>query len=241
MTPMGNVLMIVVIVTAALMSALAWRYASDARRRQVARAALLRQVAISEVWDDRRHHEDELNRAERDPAPAVDLMFASGARPPAAPAHRKIAAATVAIVVALVAATVFAGRGPAPSGVSQQSEDATVAAVPAAHGPVVLTLLSYARDRAGTLTVSGSVQNPPGAASLDHLVVVIDAVDASDRAITTVTSDIEAVVLAGGDASRFVVAIPRSNDVARCRVRFRLRDGTAIAHRDARPRTALGS
>ena len=54
------VLMVVVIVTGVLISAIAWRYASDARQRDVARAALLRHAATSDSWDDRLDRLDHL-------------------------------------------------------------------------------------------------------------------------------------------------------------------------------------
>lgn len=166
------------------------------------------------------------------PAPAIDQMFANDVRPAAAPAHAWIAAAAVAIVMALVAATLVARRVDAPA---DRTSDVTA---PAAQAPVpvALTALSHQRDRTGTLMVSGAVQNPSGAPSLDHLMAVIDALDDHDRVVTTVTAGVDAPVLMAGDATRFLVGIPRSDDVARYRVRFRLRDGAAIEHRDERRR-----
>ena len=63
---------------------------------------------------------------------------------------------------------------------------------------------------------------------------VVDAIDGADQVVATVTSGVDAPMLLSGDTTRFVVAIPRADSVARYRVRFRLRDGSAIEHRDAR-------
>jgi len=240
------VLMVVVIVTGVLISAIAWRYASDARQRDVARAALLRHAATSDSWDDRLDrldHLEPLRHLEANPqldtigeVPAIDTMFAAETRPPAAPKQSWIAVAAVCIVVALVAATVTARRSDAPQATEVVTAPAakTEAPAPPAVVPISLKALTHARERSGDLTVTGTVQNPAGGAALDHLMAVVDAIDGADQVVATVTSGVDAPMLMAGDTTRFVVAIPRADDVARYRVRFRLRDGSAIEHRDAR-------
>ena len=241
------VLMVVVIVTGVLISAIAWRYASDARRRDVARAALLRHAATSDNWDDRLDHLEPLGHLEANPqldtigeVPAIDTMFAAETRSPAAPKQSWIAVAAVGIVVALVAATVTARRSDAPQATEVVTAPAakTEAPAPPAVVPISLKALTHARERSGDLTVTGTVQNPAGGAALDHLMAVVDAIDGADQVVATVTSGVDAPMLMAGDTTRFVVAIPRADDVARYRVRFRLRDGSAIEHRDARAKKA---
>jgi hypothetical protein len=246
MTTLILVLMVAVIVTGVLISAVAWRYANDARRRDVARAALLRHAATTDNWDDRLDHLDHLEpRGHFESTPlvepigdvtAVDTMFAAETQPPAASKQAWIAVAAVCIVIALVAATVTARRSDTPTATEVVTAPApkTEAPAPPAVVPISLKALTHARERGGDLTVTGTVQNPAGGAALDHLMAVVDAIDAADQVVATVTSGVDAPMLMAGDTTRFVVAIPRADDVARYRVRFRLRDGSAIEHRDAR-------
>jgi hypothetical protein len=243
MTTLILVLMVAVIVTGVLISAVAWRYANDARRRDVARAALLRHAATTDNWDDRLDHLEPRAHLETNPhldaigeVPAIDTMFAAETRPPAAPKQWWIAVAAVCIVIALVAATVTARRSDTPTATEVVTAPAAKAEAPAppAVVPISLKALTHARERSGDLTVTGTVQNPAGGAALDHLMAVVDAIDGADQVVATVTSGVDAPMLMAGDTTRFVVAIPRADDVARYRVRFRLRDGSAIEHRDAR-------
>jgi len=243
MTTLILVLMVAVIVTGVLISAVAWRYANDARRRDVARAALLRHAATTDNWDDRLDHLEPRGHFESTPpvepigeVTAIDTMFAAETRPPAAPKQSWIAVAAVCIVIALVAATVTARRSDTPTATEVVTAPApkTEAPVPPAVVPISLKALTHARERSGDLTVTGTVQNPAGSAALDHLMAVVDAIDGADQVVATVTSGVDAPMLMAGDTTRFVVAIPRADDVARYRVRFRLRDGSAIEHRDAR-------
>jgi len=243
MTTLILVLMVAVIVTGVLISAVAWRYANDARRRDVARAALLRHAATTDNWDDRLDHLEPRGHFESTPpvepigeVTAIDTMFAAETRPPAAPKQSWIAVAAVCIVIALVAATVTARRSDTPTATEVVTAPApkTEAPVPPAVVPISLKALTHARERSGDLTVTGTVQNPAGGAALDHLMAVVDAIDGADQVVATVTSGVDAPMLMAGDTTRFVVAIPRADDVARYRVRFRLRDGSAIEHRDAR-------
>ena len=243
MTTLILVLMVAVIVTGVLISAVAWRYANDARRRDVARAALLRHAATTDNWDDRLDHLEPRGHFESTPpvepigeVTAIDTMFAAETRPSAAPKQSWIAVAAVCIVIALVAATVTARRSDTPTATEVVTAPApkTEAPVPPAVVPISLKALTHARERSGDLTVTGTVQNPAGGAALDHLMAVVDAIDGADQVVATVTSGVDAPMLMAGDTTRFVVAIPRADDVARYRVRFRLRDGSAIEHRDAR-------
>jgi len=243
MTTLILVLMVAVIVTGVLISAVAWRYANDARRRDVARAALLRHAATTDNWDDRLDHLEPRGHFESTPpaepigeVTAIDTMFAAETRPPAAPKQSWIAVAAVCIVIALVAATVTARRSDTPTATEVVTAPApkTEAPGPPAVVPISLKALTHARERSGDLTVTGTVQNPAGGAALDHLMAVVDAIDGADQVVATVTSGVDAPMLMAGDTTRFVVAIPRADDVARYRVRFRLRDGSAIEHRDAR-------
>ena len=242
MTTLILVLMVAVIVTGVLISVVAWRYANEGRRRDVARAALLRHAATTEDWDDRLERGESLAAGE--PAAsvaAVDTMFAAETRPPAASSQSWIAVAAVCIVLALVAATVAARRIDAPEAAEPAATEvvtgpAVKSDAPAAIAPtpIALKALTHARERSGDLKVTGTVQNPAGGAPLDHLMAVVDAIDGADQVVATVTAGVDAPVLLSGDTTRFVVAIPRADSVARYRVRFRLRDGAAIEHRDAR-------
>ena len=148
-------------------------------------------------------------------------------------------------MIALAAATVAAMRIDAPEATEATkstnvitSPTAKTASVPAVTTPIALKALTHVHGRSGDLTVTGTIQNPAGGAPLDHLIAVVDAIDGVDRVIATVTSGVDAPMLLSGDTTRFVVTIPRADSVARYRVRFRLRDGSAIQHRDARAKEA---
>ena len=267
MTTLILVLMVAAIVTGVVISAVAWRYATDARRRDVARAALLRHAATTENWDDRLEHLEPNahldanahlgptahveSTAPSEPIAAVPVasLFATGTRPRAASSQSWIAVVAVVVVITLVAATVAARRIDAPDAPEATEAAASTevvtpptgkpASAPAAATPIALKALTHARGRSGDLTVTGTVQNPAGGAPLDHLIAVVDAIDRADQVVATVTSGVDAPMLLSGDTTRFVVAIPRADSVARYRVRFRLRDGSAIGHRDARAKKEL--
>ena len=231
------VLMVAVIIAGVLISAVAWRYANDARRRDVARAALLRHAATTENWDDCIEHREPTAHlepaAQSEPSAAVPVesLFAAGTRPRATSSHSWIAVAAAVVVIALVAATVAARRIDAPEATETTeskkavtSPTAKTGSAPAGITPISLKALTHAHGRSGDLTVTGTIQNPAGGTPLDHLIAVVDAFDSADQiVVATVTSGVDASMLLSGDTTRFVVAIPRADSVARYRVRFRLR------------------
>ena len=154
------VLMVAVIIAGVLISAVAWRYANDARRRDVARAALLRHAATTENWDDRIEHREPTAHlepaAQSEPSAAVPVesLFAAGTRPRATSSHSWIAVAAAVVVIALVAATVAAKRIDAPEATETTESKKAVTpptaktgSAPAGITPISLKALTHAHGR----------------------------------------------------------------------------------------------
>jgi hypothetical protein len=130
---------------------------------------------------------------------------------------------------------------------STAEQNAAAAAAPAAQpGPnaVVagLELLSL-RDRrqAGSLTITGLVQNPRSGAPLSRVTVTAFAFDDKGAFLASGRALIDVAALSPGDESPFVVSVPVTETVARYRIGFRGEDGRVIAHVDKRQQAAVAA
>jgi hypothetical protein len=96
-----------------------------------------------------------------------------------------------------------------------------------------LELLSMRHEREGdTLSVTGLVRNPGGAAARG-IIAVVFAFDHGGNFVASGRAPLDFVTLAPGDESPFHVAIPHVSDVGRYRVSFRTESGV-VRHVDRR-------
>jgi hypothetical protein len=137
-----------------------------------------------------------------------------------------------AVIVALALATIYF--------VSGQPEATTGPARAAAGAPnVPLELVSLRQAREGeTLTVSGTVRNPSGAADRRQVAAVVFVFDRKGSFVASGRAPIDYQALAPGDESPFVITVPGAADVSRYRVSFREGDDV-LPHVDRREATPL--
>ncbi|MEN3336921.1 MAG: hypothetical protein V7647_597 [Acidobacteriota bacterium] len=162
----------------------------------------------------------------RDVAPA---LFSE--RNPVSPWGRRFAVmgTLAAVLAAVLLAATFGGRHadvvPAPNRVAADAAPAGI--------PLELLELRHVRD-AETLTISGVVRNPKGAAPVERLVATAFVFGPEGSFLTSSRAPIGLTTLAPGDESPFVVAIPVHGQVSRYRIGFRREDGRVVAHVDNR-------
>jgi hypothetical protein len=234
------------IAVALVMSVIAWRATSEARRRSEARIAALAEdihspsiadavplrpdvtaiEPIEPIEPVARHHGGE----------SAAAMFATASEP-AEPSRWGLALAAGAFVVATVAAAaiVFSGESPSAATAATADNRATHAAASnRSAGPVPLELTALGHEREGEqLTVRGVVRNPAQGAAMEHLTAVVSLFNRNGDFLTSGRAPVASPSLIPGGESTFVVTIPAAGDVGRYRVSFRS-DERAIAHIDKR-------
>jgi hypothetical protein len=132
-----------------------------------------------------------------------------------------------AVIVALALATIyFVGGQP------EASAGPARAAAGALNAPLELVSLRQARE-GETLTVSGTVRNPAGAADRRQVAAVVFLFDRKGSFLASGRAPIDYQALAPGDESPFVITVPRAADVSRYRVSFREGDDV-LPHVDRR-------
>jgi hypothetical protein len=137
-----------------------------------------------------------------------------------------IGSLTAAVAVALFAVSV-AGR---------HSNGATTPAAPAPVAesvPLELVALRHSRD-AGSLTISGLVQNPKTGVPQSRLIATAFVFGPDGTFLTSSRAPLDISRLAPGEESPFIVAVPVSGEVSRYRIGFRTEDGQVVAHVDKR-------
>ena len=109
---------------------------------------------------------------------------------------------------------------------------ATANAVP---GPVPLELLTLTHtQQPGTLTISGTVYNPRGGATVSQVFAAAVLFGPDGSFLTSARAALDLTALGPGQESPFVITVPVGMPVARYRVGFRSEDGSVIAHVDRR-------
>ena len=145
-------------------------------------------------------------------------------------------AAAIAVLVAGAAFGVIARR-PAPD-----SNPRSEARPQAPSSPGSLELLSLKHTQKGeTLTITGQVQNPRAGAPLAKISVTASLFGADGTLLASGRTPLDFTLLAPGDESGFVLAIPVNGPVARYRIGFRGEDGRVIGHVDRRDSSTIAS
>jgi hypothetical protein len=147
-------------------------------------------------------------------------------------------AAAIAVLVAGAALGVTARR-PAPDS-DTSSEAQPQAAAPSSPGSLELLSLQHSQ-KGETLTITGQVQNPRAGAPLAKISVTAFLFGADGTFLASGRTPLDFTLLAPGDESGFVLAIPVNGPVARYRIGFRGEDGRVIGHVDRRDRSTIAS
>jgi len=140
--------------------------------------------------------------------------------------------AAAALVVALGGAVVvFTTSG--------HDKGAVSAAALAHAAPLELVSLGHSREDT-SLTITGTVRNPPGGPRLEGLTAVVSLIDSHGGLISTKDVPLDYRALGPGEEAPFKVTIPDPGSVARYRVSFRA--GTdVVPHVDRRSDSKLAS
>ncbi len=153
--------------------------------------------------------------------PAVGELFAQ---------HERASAWQGRLAVGVALAVVVTGAGWA---LSRQPGAGSAAPASAQARPLELLSLRHTRT-AESLTITGLVRNPPGAAPLTHVVATAVAFAPDGTRVASGHAPLDFITMGAGDETPFVVTIPITGAVARYRVGFRAQDGTVISHVDGR-------
>ena len=212
---------------AAIMSGVAWRLASEERRRSDARVAAL-SAEIHEI-------DGNVERVLLDPPQSNSNDLAYNSRPMgnplfAAPQPRSGARPLAAFVVgALVVGAVGAMAVVVPRTLTRPSR-----VVPPAAASLPLELVALGHERVGDqLTVHGVVRNPPAGTAFNQLTAVVFVVAPDGEYLATGRSAVEAPALQPGREATFAVTVPGAGEVGRYRVSFRTGD-RLVPHLDRR-------
>ena len=140
--------------------------------------------------------------------------------------------AAAALVVALGGAVVV---------FTTSGHDKGAASLAAAAHAAPLELVSLGHSREDTsLTITGTVRNPPGGPRLEGLTAVVSLIDSHGGLISTKDVPLDYRALGPGEEAPFKVTIPDPGSVARYRVSFRA--GTdVVPHVDRRSDSKLAS
>lgn len=196
------------------------------RRRSGARVAALRQMA--EVTDPDQDPAGDLSIADETVPDSARAMFTGS--PETSPWGRRAAAAAATALVVTLGAYALIPRGTASEAGSE----------PGTRAPAPLELLSLRHTQEdGRLVITGLVQNPRTGAALTKVAATAFLFGSDGALLASGKAPLDFSVLAAGDESPFVVAVPVKETVARYRVGFRGEDGRVIAHVDQRATSAL--
>jgi hypothetical protein len=219
---------------AAALSVIVWRMLRLEHQRTNARVASLRLAARTaeperEVLQDAVADLPILGTAA---AATSGALFVERERP--SPWAARLGVMTA---LALIGASIFlfALSARARARAPHPAAPATRATQAAASIPAGLELLSLRDSRqAGTLTITGLVQNPRGGMPMSRVSVAAYAFDDAGAFLASGRALLDVTALAPGDESPFVVTVPVTDSVARYRIGFRDDAGRVIAHVDRR-------
>jgi hypothetical protein len=175
----------------------------------------------------------ELRPARTDTASSGELFAQRQDPSPWGPRLVVIGSLIAAVAVAFFAVT-LAGRH------SNAVTTPAVLSPVAENAPLELVALRHSRD-AGTLTISGLVQNPKTGLPQSRLIATAFVFGPDGTVLTSSRAPLDISRLAPGDESPFVVAVPVSGEVSRYRIGFRGEDGQVVAHIDKRTPETLAS
>ena len=200
--------------------ALSWRVGREERERSRARIAALA-TAMDPASPGAPAGQDRISpKASAGPRVAVGSVFDRGDEGLRGRPMIKVAVGGVMAIALVVGAIIGARSAAAPA--------------PRVAGNAPLELVSMRHQRQGTtLTVSGLVRNPAAGAAVNGVTAVVFAFDRTGGFVASGRAPLDFSMLAPGEESPFVVAVPNVPDVARYRVSFRTGRGV-VRHVDRR-------
>ena len=217
---------------AAIMSVIAWRIASEERRRSEGRVAALAAeihgVAAQPVPPPRRLDEDLELRPAAARTTGSDLFAQTQ---PVASRSRLVAVVAIGVFMfgsaAALAIVLSAGSRSVANPATRANAVTAARAMP-------LELVALGHEREGDrLTVRGVVRNPASGERLDSLTAVVFLFNHDGGFLASGRAAVESAPLGPGGESAFVVTVPGANDVERYRVSFRT-DDRIVPHVDRR-------
>ena len=199
---------------------LSWRVGREERERSRARIAALA-TAMDPASPEAPAGQDCISpKASAGPRVAVGSVFDRGDEGLRGRPMIKVAVGGVMAIALVVGAIIGARSAAAPA--------------PRLAGSAPLELVSMRYQREGTtLTVSGLVRNPAAGAAVNGVTAVVFAFDRTGGFVASGRAPLDFSMLAPGEESPFVVAVPNVSDVARYRVSFRTGRGV-VRHVDRR-------
>jgi hypothetical protein len=232
---------------AATLSVIVWRMLRDERKRSEARVLALTAAARPSSAAPRAGRVEPrsapLDLTIRDtPAPAGAMFVERHVESPWG--HRFAVMGGLGLLAASVILFSLMQNDPNAARRTSGAGGAAAAPQPAASPATVagLELLSLRDGRqAGSLTITGLVQNPRGGATLSRVTVTAYAFDDNGAFLASGRAPIEVTTLTPGDESPFVVSVPVTETVARYRIGFRGEDGRVIAHVDKRQQAPVAA
>jgi flagellar basal body-associated protein FliL len=244
------VLLVVTLVSmlvAVIMSFVAWRVATEERRRSEARVAAL----AAEIHGD----DFDLRPADVHATPTPTLAPTRGLFAAAQPAESSSRLATVVALGVIVVGSVATlalllsssshraanasradhranaisadNHSDATRVANSDTRETSVSAV-----PVELVALGHDRD-GDQLTVRGIVRNPSSGLALERLTAVVFLFNRDGNFLASGRATVQSPTLNPGGESTFVVTVAHAADVGRYRVSFRTDDGV-VPHIDRR-------
>lgn len=221
---------------AGTMSGVALRLLREERRRSAARvAALAAELSGAPGGDLPLRTIDPAPARPVEPGPIADAadnaassaLFATATRKGGLP-RRAVVTLGVGVLMALAAGTALL--------TSKDGERAEPVAA-ASHEAPPLELLSLRHSRpADTLTITGLVRNPDGAAAMKDVTAVAFLFDRAGSFVASGRAPLDFRMLSAGDESPFVITVPVSGTIGRYRVSFRGASGAMAPHVDKRAR-----
>jgi hypothetical protein len=225
---------------AASMSLVVWRLLREERRRSDARVAALTEMARTDVapaaepgglriWRDEPYVEDDRVMSESVTSGGTSDLFAVHESP--SPLGRRLMVAGILLLMiggGISAAIVLRGVG------TEAAESPSTAAGHSTSLPLELIALRHARE-AGTMTITGLVQNPRAGAPLRRVTAVAFLFDKDGAFVSSGKALLDFMALDPGEESPFVITIAGAGNVARYRIGFRTEEGHVLAHVDRRP------
>jgi hypothetical protein len=203
----------------------------EEKRRSHARAALLADLA----------GEEPAEAATTDSIADIDIVHTTSDDLFVSPPARSPWPQRLAIGGAL--ALVLGGIGFAVRSWPSHRVPVTTAAVAPAANPSLLELLSLHHSQdAGSLTITGLVQNPRSGAPLSKITATAMLFGADGAFIGSGRTPLDLTTLRPGDESGFVITVPMASpavSVSRYRIGFRSEDGHIIGHIDRRPTPSI--
>lgn len=216
---------VVSLIVAVVMTGVAWRAVQKERVRSAARVAAL----SAEILDSGPAHDLPLGGNAR--SVALAPMFATAGTP--APGSRFLLATVVVLIGGAAGAALVVFGTPAPRGAAIPAMSIATSQAPVRQSlPLELIALGHERE-VDSLVVRGVLRNPSNGAEVDALTAVVVLLNHDGGQVASGRAAVEAAKLLPGGETAFVVTVPGGANVERYRVSFR-DDDRVVPHVDRR-------